>query len=84
MCKKSPAVIYFYKKLNSTKKSVFKNELKDSPLTARELSFILDVADGLTIAELADKHCKSLSRISEWKREVCEKIQAFDVANLRR
>lgn len=84
MCRKSPAVIYVYKKIRTTKKSVLHEQLKESPLTDHDYSFICDVITGLNITELSGKYFLSASRISQWKREVCEKIHAFDIANATR
>ncbi len=84
MCKKSPSVAYFEKKYRTTKKSEFFDWLDDSPLNTRDYSFISDVVEGLSNKELADKYHKSESRIARWKREVCEKLQEYDVATLRR
>ena len=84
MCKKSPSVIYVYKKIRTTRKSELYRQLQDSPLTTRELAFIGNIIDGLSIAELSENFHLSPSRISEWKREVCEKIHAFDAANVMR
>lgn len=82
MCKKSPAIIYVYKKINTTRKSEFTKQLYDSPLTTREISFMKDIADGLTIAELSEKFNLSPPRISSWKQEVCRKLQMFDMSNV--
>ena len=84
MSKKSPSVAYFDTKRSTTKKSAFFDWLDDSPLTTREYAFICDVVEGLTNTELADKYHKSETRVSHWKREVCEKLHRYDVANLRR
>ena len=84
MSRKSPAVAYFYKKIRTTPKSVLLEMFKDSPLTVRDLSLIEDIIMGLTIKELSEKHHLSQSRILKWKRNVSEKVQAFDVANFRR
>ena len=81
MCKKSPAVNFVYKKIRTTRKSEMLKLLEESPLTAVELSFMQDIIAGLSITELSEKHFKSPSRISQWKREVCEKIHAFEIAN---
>lgn len=81
MCKKSPSIIYVYKKINTTKRSVLYQQLKEIPLNDIEYSFICDVIKGFSITELADKFHKTPSRISQWKREVCGKIHAFDIAN---
>lgn len=83
MCKKSPSVNYFYRKIQTTKKSELFAQLEESPLTEGEYSFIRDVIKGLSIMELSEKYFKTPSRISQWKREVCEKIHAFDIANLK-
>ncbi len=84
MCKKSPSVAYFEKKRRTTKKSDFYDWLDESPITAREYAFICDVVEGLSNTELAEKFHKSESRISHWKREVCEALHEYDIANLRR
>jgi len=80
MCRKSPAVAYVYRKIRTTRKSVLYAELEDSPLSIRDFAFICDVIAGLCIQELADKYHKTPARISQWKREVCEKVHAFDIA----
>ena len=84
MCRKTPAVNYVYQKIRTTKKSVLYAELEDSPLSIREYEFICDVIKGLSLTELSEKYYKSPSRISQWKREICEKIQSFDLANITR
>ncbi|MBO7733371.1 MAG: hypothetical protein J6S67_12475 [Methanobrevibacter sp.] len=84
MCKRSPSVAYVYKKINTTRKSVLYAELEDSPLSVRDFAFVSDIITGLNIQELADKYHKTPARISQWKREVCEKIHAFDIANMTR
>lgn len=84
MCKKSPSINYFLRKMNTTKKSELVEQLQESPLSAQEFNFILCIMDKMSIAELSDKFHKSPSRISQWKREVCEKIHAFDMATFKR
>ena len=83
MCRKSPSLAYFDKKVRTTRKSELFDWLDDSPLTTREYAFISDVIEGLSLVELADKFHKTPSRISHWKKEVCDKLQEFDVATLR-
>ena len=80
MCRKSPSVAYVYKKIAITKKSVLYEELEDSPLSVRDFAFMCDIIAGLNIQELSDKYHKTPSSISQWKREVCEKVHAFDIA----
>lgn len=82
MCRKSPSVAYVYKKISTTRKSVLYEELEDSPLSIRDYAFMCDIIAGLCIQELADKYHKTPARISQWKREVCEKVHAFDIAIL--
>lgn len=84
MCRKSPSVAYVYKKIRTTRKSVLYEELEDSPLSVRDYAFTCDIIAGLSIQELSDKFHKTPARISQWKREVCEKIHAFDIANMTR
>lgn len=84
MCRKTPAVAYVYKKISITRKSVLYAWLEDSPLNVRDFAFTCDIVAGLSIQELADKYNKTPARISQWKREVCEKIHAFDIANIKR
>lgn len=84
MCRKSPSINYFYKKVRTTKKTVLMEQLQESPLTLAEFNFILSIIDGMSIKELSEKFHKTPSRISQWKREVCEKIQTFDLANFKR
>lgn len=82
MCRKSPSVNYFYKKISMTKKSELYAQLEDSPLSVHEYAFACDIIAGLDLTELAEKYHKTYSRVSQWKREVCEKIHAFDLANI--
>ena len=84
MCKKSPAVNFVYRKIRTTRKSEMLQLLEESPLTENELSFMKDIIAGLSITELSEKHFKTASRISQWKREVCEKLHAFVIANTMR
>ena len=83
MCRKSPSLAYFDKKRRTTKKSEFYDWLDDSPLRAKDYAFISDVVEGLSNKELADKFHKSESRIARWKREVCDKLQEYDIATLK-
>lgn len=84
MCKKSPAVNYVYKKISTTPKSVIMRKLEDSPLSLHDISLMKDLINGLSLTELSSKYNLTPSAISKWKRNVCEKLHAFDVANLKR
>lgn len=83
MYKKSPSICYVYSKVNTTKKSELFAQLKEIPFKTREYDFICDIISGQSIKELAAKYNKTPSRISQMKREVCEKIHRFDLANLK-
>ena len=80
MCRKSPSVAYVYKKISTTRKSVLYEELEDSPLSVRDYAFMCDIIAGLCIQDLSDKYHQPPARISHWKREVCEKVHACDIA----
>ena len=84
MCKKTPSVNYVYRKIQTTKKSELYRQLEDSPLSVQEFAFMCDVVAGLNLKELSAKYHKSYSRVSQWKRELCDKLHAFDLANLKR
>lgn len=81
---KSPATAYYCRKLKITSRSKITQDLNDAPLTTRERLFIQDVIEGMTLQELADKHNLSTSRISKWKREIFERLQAYDLSCARR
>ena len=84
MCRKSPSLAYFYKKQRTTSKSELYDWLDDSPLNSRDYAFISDVIEGFSLTELSDKYHKTASRCSHWKREVCDRLQEYDIANLKR
>lgn len=83
MCRKSPSLIYVNKKINTTTKTILYQQLNESTLTETEKAFIRDMIAGASIKELSEKFHKSEPRISSWKREICEKIHAFDCANFK-
>lgn len=84
MGSKSPATAYYSRKLQTSSRSVIYHDLNDAPLTKREREFLEDVIEGMTLQELADKHNLSTSRISKWKRQVFERMQAYDLRQARR
>lgn len=84
MGSKSPATAYYSRKLKITSRSTIYQDLDDAPLTRREREFLEDVIEGMTLQELADKHNLSTSRISKWKRQVFERMQAYDLRQARR
>jgi uncharacterized protein YjcR len=54
----------------------------DSPLSQKDISFMIDILDGMSYQELATKYNKSKPRISQWKRTCFEKLQYFDYRKL--
>lgn len=82
--KKSPSVFYVHRKIRTTGKSELLKQIEECPLTDLDRELVRAMISGLSIKELSGKFCKSASRISQWKRETCEKIHAFDIANAKR
>jgi hypothetical protein len=82
MCKKSPAVAYYSRKIKTTSRSELIDEIMDSPLSQKDISFMIDILDGMSYQELATKYNKSKPRISQWKRTCFEKLQYFDYRKL--
>ncbi|MBO6101478.1 MAG: hypothetical protein J6P07_09170 [Spirochaetaceae bacterium] len=80
--KKTPSLNYVYNKIKTTKKSELYKQLEESPLTVREFACMSDSIAGLNLTELSDKYNLSYTRTSQWKREVCNKIFTFDMANI--
>ena len=79
MCKKTPSVMYYNNKIKTTKKSELFRELDDAPITIKEYAFISDVIYGLSIKELASKYKTTPSRISQWKRELFERLHTYEM-----
>lgn len=77
--KKTPPVAYCAKLLRIAGKSELMEMLEDIPLSSHDYAFIKDIIDGLNNQELAEKHHKSASRISQWKRSVFEKIHTYEL-----
>lgn len=84
MCTKTPAVAYYINKMKTTARSRIKEQLQDAPVSRTDRSFLLDIYDGLTYEELAEKFNKTKSGIAQWKRRLCERMLRFDLAEKAR
>lgn len=82
--RKSPAVAYWSRKIRITSKEELYDSLEDAPLSTREYAFIADIIEGLELEELARKYKVSYSRITKWKREMCEVMHAYDMNRIRK
>lgn len=77
--KKTPAVAYCSKRMKTAGKEELKELIKDIPLNSYDFKFLNDIIEGLNNQELAEKHHKSQSRISQWKRSVFEQVHAYEL-----
>lgn len=82
MCRKSPAMAYFSKKIKLTARSELIDEIMDSPLSMRDINFMMDIIEGLSYLELAEKYSKSKARISQWKRTCFELLHRYEISKL--
>lgn len=81
---KTPAVAYMSRKIRTTSRSEMNLFIADSPLKARDKSFMQDVLDGLSFKEMQIKYAKSISRIAQWKRCCFEQLQKYEYESLRK
>lgn len=79
---KSKSVIYVTRMITTTPRSELYNLIKDFPLKRSEINFLIDIVEGLSYKELAIKYSKSTSRIGKWKREICDKVQKFQMRKI--
>ncbi len=82
MCKKSVSVAYYSRKIKISSRSAIIDEIMDSPLSQKDVGFMIDILDGLSIIQLAEKYQKSKPRISQWKRSCFEKLHRYNIAIL--
>ena len=82
MCRKSPAVAYISKKIKLSARSEFVDEIMDSPLSMKDINFMMDILSGMSYFELAEKYQKSKARISQWKRTCFETLHRYELAKL--
>ena len=83
MCRKSPAVSYYARKIKTSNKKLLIQELEIAPLRKIEFNFMLDVLEGLSYKELAIKYNKSEKRIYQIKHDLFIRLHQFDMQNLR-
>lgn len=81
--KKTPAVSYCDRKIKTMGRREIFHDLDNAPLTDREHAFMTDIISGLSIKELAAKYNLSTSRITKWKRELFERLHAYDMRQIR-
>lgn len=80
--RKTPAVAYIARLIQTTGKPELLRILQESPLTTQEINLFLDYADGATYKELAQKYNKSVPRINQWKRAIYEKLHFYLVKKI--
>lgn len=78
MCVRTPEAAYYNRKIKTTSRRQLRTEWEDAPLTRRDKEFLLDLAEGDTLKELADKYCISVSGVSKWKLRVFKILHRFD------
>ena len=83
MCRKSPAISYYARKIKTSNKKVLIQELEMAPLRKIEFNFMLDIVEGLSYKELAIKYNKSEKSIYQIKHDLFIRLHQFDMQNLR-
>lgn len=81
MCRKTPAVAYYEKKLKITKKTILFQEWEEAPLTEREKNFLKDVYFCIPLKILSENYGLTISGISKFKKKIFEKMHNFDIYN---
>jgi len=76
---KSPSVSYYENKIKTTKRSVLLYEWSEAPITARDREFLVDIMEGLSLKELADKYYLTPSGITKYKRRLLTQLHRFDM-----
>lgn len=82
--KRTPAVYYCSKKIQITNKTLLLQEWSNVALSVKDFQFLTDIINGLSLAELAEKHKKSVARIAQWKRRLFERLHEYDMAQVIR
>jgi DNA-directed RNA polymerase specialized sigma24 family protein len=75
--RKTPAVAYITRLIKTTSRPELIKILYESPLKPRDISLILDYADGMSYKELAAQNNKSIQRINQWKRQAYEQLAYY-------
>lgn len=80
MSAKLPAIAYYTYKVRTTGKRELIEELKNAPISEKDFNFLLDIINGFSYKQLADKYEKSEARIYQWKRNLFERLHRYDCA----
>lgn len=80
MCAKLPATAYYTQKIKKTNRQVLLQELASAPIKKIDYAFMLDIIEGVSYKELAEKYHKSEARIYQWKRTLFERLHQYDMA----
>ncbi len=76
--KKSEKFDYMTKKLRLISHSDFLTFISESPLNEKDKNFVIDIKNGLSLAELAQKNGVTYSRVSQKKREIYELLYEWE------
>lgn len=74
---RTPKVAFINYKINSSNRITFRQELDAAPINNIDKVFLEDILSGMSYKELSAKHNKSISRISQWKRELYDKLADY-------
>lgn len=81
---KTRAVAYMTYKIRTMDRVELLQQIDHTPISNTDHQFLIDVIGGLSYKELAEKYCKSPSRIYQWKRTLFERLTQFDMRNSMR
>ena len=79
---RSKPIAYCEQKFRMYGKSELIQQLEDAPIRKNEVDFMKDIIDGMQYKELSAKYNKSISRLVQWKREICTKLLQYDMQKL--
>ena len=74
---RTPKVAFINYKITTSNRIVFRDELSQAPIKNIDKIFLEDILSGMSYKELSVKHNKSISRISQWKRELYDKLADY-------
>lgn len=80
--RKTPAVAYITRLIQTTGKPELLRILEESPLKPQDIKIIMDYANGSTYKELAQKYNKSPQRINQQKRKAYEILHFYLVRKI--
>lgn len=81
--KKTNAVAYYSYKISHSNKSILLKEINEAPLKNKEIQFLLNIIEGDSYRELSQKWHISESRVAKWKRSLFEKMQQYDLRQIK-